>query len=121
MKSIRKPTYRNKTIYKDYSQIEYIKRKIEYDSPLYVGVSILELGKLHMFIVFYKILQPSLKDLQLHYMDTDFFVLSFSEGNIPDEHMNRSNLEAPIKTYNKIPGKFYHSLGSRIIEELIAL
>ena len=49
---------------------EYIKKKIEYDSPVYVGVSILELSKLHMYLVFYNILQPSLKDQQLHYMDT---------------------------------------------------
>ena len=65
MKSISKPTFKNITRYKDYSQIEYMKKKIEYDSPVYVGVTILELGKLHMYDVFYNILQPSLKDLQL--------------------------------------------------------
>ena len=78
MKSISKPTFKNITRYKDYSQIEYIKKKIEYDSPVYVGVTILELSKLHMYDVFYNILYPSLKDLQIHYMDTDSFVLSFS-------------------------------------------
>ena len=54
-------------------------------------------------------------------MDTDSFVLSFSEGKIRDEHMDLSNLEAPIKTNNKVPGKFKHELGSRMIEEFIAL
>ena len=68
-------------------------------------VTILELSKLHIFDVFY-ILQPSLKDLQLHYMDSDSSVLSFTEGNVPDEHMDLSNLEPAIKTNNKIPGKF---------------
>ena len=38
MKSISKPTFKNLTRYKDYSQIEYKKKKIEYDSPVYVGV-----------------------------------------------------------------------------------
>ena len=71
MKSISKPTFKNITRYKDYSQIEYIKTKIEYDSPVYVGVTILELSKLHMYDVFYNILQPSLIYLELHYMDTD--------------------------------------------------
>ena len=52
MKSISKPTFRNITRYRDYSQIEYIKKKIEYDSPVYVGVTILELSKLHMYDVF---------------------------------------------------------------------
>ena len=61
-------------------------------------------------------------------MDTDGFVLSFSEGNIDNEHMDLSNLDprsgfpdAPIKTDNKVPGKFKHELVSRIIEEFIAL
>ena len=54
-------------------------------------------------------------------MDTDSFVLNCSEGNVPDEHMDLSNLEKPIKTNNKVPGKFKHELGSRIIDEFIAL
>ena len=121
MKSVSKPTFKNITRYRDYSQIEYIKKKIEYDSPVYVGVTILELSKLHMYDVFYNILQPSLKDLTLHYMDTDSFVLSYSEGEVSDEHMDLSNLDIPIKTNNNVPGKFKHELGSRIIEEFIAL
>ena len=74
-----------------------------------------------MFDVFYNILQPSLKDLRLHYMDTDSFVLSYSEGKVSDEHMDLSNLDIPINTNNKVPGKFKHELGSRIIEEFITL
>ena len=61
-----------------------------------------------MYDVFYNILQPSLKDLQLHYMDNDNFVLSFSEGNVDNDHMGLSNLDPPIKTNNKIPGKVKH-------------
>ena len=121
MKSISKPTFKNMTRYKDYSQIEYKKKKIEYDSPVYVGFTILELIKLHMYDVFYNILQPSLKDLQLDYMDTDSFVLSYTEGKVSNEHMDLSNLEPPIKTNNKVPGKFKHEMGSNIIEEFVAL
>ena len=121
MKSVSKPTFKSITRYRDCSQIEFIKKKIEYSSPVYVGVTILELSKLYMFDVFYNILQPSLKDLALHYMDTDSFVLSYSEGKVSDEHMDVSNLNIPIKTNYKVPGKFKHELGSRIIEEFIAL
>ena len=78
MKSISKPTFKNITRYKDYSQIEYIKKKIEYDSPVNVGFTVLGLSKLHMYDVFYNTLQTSSKDLQLHYMDADSFVLSIS-------------------------------------------
>ena len=93
-----------------------------------MSVTILELSELHMYDVFYNILQPSLKDLQLHYMDTDSFVLSVSESKIPDEQMVLINLEPrsglpdpPAKTSNKVPGKFKYELGSRVIEEFIAL
>ena len=120
MKSISKPTFKNITRYKDYSQIEYIKKKLKHDSPVYVGVTILEISKLHMYDVFYNIVQPFLKDLQLHYMDTDSFVLSYTEGKVSDEHMDLSNLEPPIKT-NKVPGKFKHEMGSNVIEEFVAL
>ena len=74
-----------------------------------------------MYDVLYNILQPSLKDLQFHSMDTGRFVLSYSEGNVPDEHMDLSSLEQPIKTNIKVPAKFKHKLGSRTIEEFIAL
>ena len=72
-----------------------------------------------MYDVFYNNRQPSLKDLQLHYMDTDSFVLSFSEGNVDNEHMDMSNLEQPIN--NKVPGKFKHELDTKDIEEFITL
>ena len=54
-------------------------------------------------------------------MGTDSFVLSYSEGKVSDEYMDLSNLDIPIKTNNKVPGKFKHELGSWIIEEFIAL
>ena len=74
-----------------------------------------------MYDVFYNILQPSLKDLQLNYMDTDNFVLSFSEGNVDNEHMDLSNLGPPIKNNNKVPAKFKHEVGNKIIEEFVEL
>ena len=54
-------------------------------------------------------------------MDTDSFVLIYCEGKVSDEHLDLSNLDIPIKSNNKFPGKFRHKLGSRIIEEVIAL
>ena len=74
-----------------------------------------------MYDVFYNILQNSLEELQLHYMDTDSFVLSFTEGNVDNEHMDLSNLDTPIKTNNKVPGKCKKELGSRVKEEFITL
>ena len=74
-----------------------------------------------MFDVFYNILQPSLKDLTILYMDKYSFVLSHSEGKVSDEHMDLSNLDIPIRTNNKVTGKFKHELESRIIEALLRI
>ena len=74
-----------------------------------------------MYDVFYNNFQRSLKDLQLHYMDTDSFVLSYPEGKVSDEHMDLSILDCPIKTNNEVPGKFKHEMGSRIIKVFVAL
>ena len=49
-----------------------------------------------MYDVFYDILQPYLKDLQLHYMDTDSLVLNYTEGKVSDKHMDLSNLDCSI-------------------------
>ena len=54
-------------------------------------------------------------------MDNDSFVLSFTEGNVDNEHMDLINLEIPIKTNEKVPSKFKHELGSRILEEFLSL
>ena len=88
----------------------------------------MELSKLHMFKFYFDVMKPSLEDINLHYMDTDSFILSYSRGNVDNEHMYLSNLDPrsgfpdiPIKTNNKVPGKFKHELGSIIIEKFILL
>ena len=86
-----------------------------------MGSTVLEVSKLCMYEFLCDVLQPSLKDLMLHYMDTDSFVLSFSEGNVDDKYLDLSNLDNPIKTNNEFPGKFKHELGSRDIKEFIVL
>ena len=42
------------------------------DKPIYLGFSVLELSKLHMYETYYDILQPYFgeENLQLHYMDS---------------------------------------------------
>ena len=55
----------------------------------------------------------------INYMATD--VLSFSEGKVDDMHLVSSNLDIPIETNNKVPDKFKHDFGSKIIIEFITL
>ena len=54
-------------------------------------------------------------------MNTDSFVVSYTEGKVSDEHMDLSNLDCPIKTNKKVPGKFKQEMGSYVIEEFVAL
>ena len=48
------------------------------DKPIHLGFSVLELSKLHMYETYCDILQPYFgqENFQLHYIDTDAFVLS---------------------------------------------
>ena len=76
-----------------------------------LGWTLLQLIKLHMYKFFYNVLQPSLKDLQLHYMDTDGFELSFTECNVSFEYKDLSYLDTPIKKNIKVPGEFKQEFG----------
>ena len=54
------------------------------DKPIYLGFTVLELSKLLMYETYYDILQPYFgqENIQLHYMDTDSFVLSVNTIDI---------------------------------------
>ena len=54
------------------------------DKPIYLGFSVLEFSKLIMYETYYDKLPPYFKqeNLQLHYMDTDSFVLSVNAKDI---------------------------------------
>ena len=97
MKGISKTTFKNITRYNDYSQIEYT-RKNRNDSSVYVGVTILELKNITHVWCIIQIPSTISQRSMLHYMDTDSFVLNFTEDNVPDERMDLSNVEKPIKT-----------------------
>ena len=73
-----------------------------------------------MYDTFDNNLQTSLIT-SLHYIDTDSFILCFSEGNNPDEHKDLSSLDISIKFNDKVPGKFKYEFKSRTINEFIVL
>ena len=82
-------------IHKSYENCDrYVNRKNEVvmDKPIYLGFAVLELSKLHMYETYYDKLQPYFgeKNLRLHYMDTDSFILSV---NTNDNIRDLKNLE----------------------------
>ena len=64
--------------YTNYDSYTFKQNEILMNKPIYLGFSVLELSKLHMYETYYDILQPFFgqENLHLHYMDTDSFVLS---------------------------------------------
>ena len=102
LNAVCKPTFKDVIRYDNYTLIEFYKKEIQNDKPIYLGSTVLELSKLCMYEFFYDVSQSSLKDLMLHYMDTDSFVKCFSESNFDDKYMDLSIFDTPIKTNNKV-------------------
>ena len=79
--------------YENYDSYTLKQNEILIDKPIYLGFSVLELSKLHMYSTYYGILQPYFgqENLQIHYMDTDSFVLSVNPKNFIHDLHNLKN------------------------------
>ena len=104
------------------------------DKPIYHGFAVLELSKLLMYETYNDKLQPSFgeKNLQLHYMDTDSFVLTINTKDITKDLKNLevifdfSNLEKSHEIFSnkneKVIGKFKTETPKNVwIEEIVCL
>ena len=68
--------------YSKFSVYKFDKEKTVFDKPIYLGFSVLELSKLLMYEFYYHTLEPYWQNkVQLHYMDTDSFILCFNANN----------------------------------------
>ena len=104
------------------------------DKPIYLGFTVLELSKLHMYETYYDILQPYFgqENLRLVYLDTDSFVLSLNTQDIVNDLTNLedifdfSNLDKNHELFSnknkKILGKFKIETPKNIwIDEVVCL
>ena len=104
------------------------------DKPIYLGLTVLELSKLLMYETYYDILQPYFgqENIQLHYMDTDSFVLSVNTKDIIKDLKNLedifdfSNLDKKYELFSdkntKVLGKFKIETPKNIwIDEFVCL
>ena len=64
------------------------------DKPIYLGSSVIELSKFFLYETYYDKLEPYFgeKSFQLHYMDTDSFVLSVNTKDIIKDLKNLEDL-----------------------------
>ena len=84
-------------IHKSYENCDsyvFKKNEVLMDKPIYLGFAVLELSKLHMFETYYDKLQPyyGRENIQLHYIDTDAFVLSVNTKDIINDLKNLEDI-----------------------------
>ena len=104
------------------------------DKPIYLGFTVLELSKLLMYETYYDKLQPYFgqENIQLHYMDTDSFILGVNTKDIIKDLKNLenifdfSNLDKNHELFSdknkKVIGKFKTETPKNIwIDEFICL
>jgi hypothetical protein len=109
-----------------------IKNVVKLNKPIYLGMSILDLSKLHMYKFFYDVLKPKYGDkIRLVYTDTDSFVIYTETEDIYEDlkelknDMDFSNYTVGTKYYNKDNemklGFFKDEVKGEIIVEFIGL
>ena len=84
-------------IHKSYDNCDsytFKQNEVLMDKPIYLGFAVLELSKLHMYETYYNKLQPYFEqeNIQLHYMDTDSFVLSVNTKDIIKDLKNLEDI-----------------------------
>ena len=120
--------------YENYDSYTFKQNQVVMDKAIYVGFSILELSKLHMYETYYDTLQPyfAQENLQLHYVDTDGMILSMKTKDIIKDLKNLedifdfSNLDKNHELFSernkKVIGKFKIETPKNIwIDEFVCL
>ena len=120
--------------YENYDSYTFKQNQVVMDKAIYVGFSVLELSKLHMYETYYDTLQPYFgqENLQLHYFDTDGMILSTKTENIIkdlkslDDIFDFSNLDENHELFSnknmEIIGKFKNECPKNIwIDEFVCL
>ena len=132
-KCINNPTYNNSHIINDeLVGVAKIKNELLLNKPIYVGMSILDLSKVHMYSFFYDVLKAKYeKNIRLIYTDTDSYVLqTFTEDIYDDwkdlsEYMDFSGYDKKHPCYDptnkKVLGKFKDEMDGKVITNFIAL
>ena len=124
-------------IHKSYENCDsytFKQNEVLMDKPIYLGFTVLELSKLHMYETFYDKLQPYFgqENILLLYMDTDSFVLSVNTKDIIKDLKNLedifdfSNLDKNHELFSnknkKIIGKFKIETPKNVfIDEFVCL
>ena len=86
-KLVNKPTYNHRHIINEnLVVVEKEKHKVELNKPVYMGMSILDYSKAHMYSFYYDVLKPKYGDnIKLVYTDTDSYVIQVMTDDIYED------------------------------------
>lgn len=90
-KLISKPSFLNRIIYNEnLCAIECAKDSVFFNKPIYIGFTVLELSKHHMYDFYYRILKPFYDEssIRILYLDTDSFFLKVKTEDLYDDFNN---------------------------------
>ena len=83
-KLVNRPTYKHRrSINDELVIVEKDKQTIELNKPVYMGMSILDYSKIHMYSFYYDVLKPKYQDnIKLVYTDTDSYVIQVDTDDL---------------------------------------
>ena len=107
-KCLNSPTYKHRHIINDeLIGIEKTKAVVKLNKPIYIGMAILDLSKLHMYQFYYDVLKTKYEDkIKMVYTDTDSYVLYVETEDLYDdfkelnEYMDFSDYDKNHKNYD---------------------
>ena len=132
-KCVNNPTFKNRRIINEsLVGVEKLRETVKLNKPIYVGMSILDLSKLHMYSFYYDVLKEKYQEnIRLIYTDTDSFVLHIKTEDVYDDfkeiknEMDFSGYDKSHKCYDntnkKVLGKFKDECDGKIITHFIGL
>ena len=132
-KCVNNPNYKNRHIINEnLVGVEKTKSVLKLGKPIYLGMTILDLSKHHMYSFFYDVLKVRYgKNIRLIYTDTDSYVLQTFTNDIFDDykdlrqHMDFSGYDKNHPNYDacnkKVLGKFKDECDGKIITRFVAL
>lgn len=132
-KLIAKPNFIDRTVYNEnLVGIHMGKTKLVFNKPIYIGMSILDISKYHMYSFHYDVMQPFYGEkIQLCYQDTNSFIYDIDTNDLYNdlsslsEHLDTSNY--PVNHHlsssanKKVLGKFKDELGGDLLVSFVGL
>ena len=133
MKCVNNPSFKHSHIINEnLVGVEKQKPKLKLDKPIFIGMSILDLSKQHMYKFYYDVMKPKYGDnIRMVYTDTDSFVFHTKTDDIYqdlkeiNDEMDFSGYDKNHKCYDatnkKVLGKFKDECKGKIMTGFIGL